>query len=62
MLNRCRWSNQAQQEVKQMQDDIDKLKKQAKDIKALLEKQKAASAAPPAAGAHSFLRVGIDVR
>ena len=45
-----------------MQDDIDKLKKQAKDIKALLEKQKAASAAPPAAGAHSFLRVGICVR
>ena len=46
-----------------MQDDIDKLNKQAKDIKALLEKQKAASAAPPAAaGALSFLRVGIDVR
>lgn len=41
----------AQQEVKQMQDDIDKLKKQAQDIKALLEQRKAASAAPPAATA-----------
>ena len=44
---------QAQQEVKQMQDDIDNLKVKAKDIQSLIDQRK--SAQPAAAAAPSEL-------
>jgi hypothetical protein len=44
-----------------MQEDIDKLQKQAKDIEALLEQRKSVSAAPAATAGTTLSIVSIDV-